>query len=223
MIFKVSDCLLNYNIYPRKKLNDFNVRRLCEALDAGAVFPPIILDRKSSMVVDGFHRIEAVRQRGGMDAEIEAELHDYDNLQEIFLDSVRFNAKHGKPLAEDDRDWCKDVAGSLKIRPAYLASALGISVDCIVKRTPIPVSGKSADRMPVMVNRSRQMTVDPDLVPERKPRALERKRPDRLRFYVNRIITMIKGREIDPDQADNRQLLEDLVHGINVYLKTVNS
>lgn len=47
------------------------MRQLAESLQAGATLPPIVVERETSRVVDGFHRVEAHRRVYGREAMIE--------------------------------------------------------------------------------------------------------------------------------------------------------
>ena len=67
---KASELLLDYDLYPRERIEPFNVNQMIEALTAGRELPPIIVDRKSLRVIDGFHRVKAYQRLHGPDAEI---------------------------------------------------------------------------------------------------------------------------------------------------------
>src|SRR3990172_8850015 len=54
-----SDLVLDFTIYPRSSVDATTVSQYVLALQAGEQFPPIIVDRKTKRVVDGFHRVKA--------------------------------------------------------------------------------------------------------------------------------------------------------------------
>jgi len=124
---KISSLKRNYNIYPREDLDEFNVIRIRNAIEAGVELPAIIVDKKTKMVVDGFHRIEAVQLVNGPDGEIEIEYREYKNLAEMFLDAIQLNAIQGKTLQPNDIERVIEVSKDLKIRPAFLAGALSMT------------------------------------------------------------------------------------------------
>jgi len=55
----LADLVLDYELYPRVRLSDMYVAELAEALRSGVVLPPVVVDRASNRVVDGFHRVKA--------------------------------------------------------------------------------------------------------------------------------------------------------------------
>jgi hypothetical protein len=124
---KVSKLLLDYDLYPRERIDPYNVNQMVEALKAGLELPPIIVDRKSKRVVDGFHRVRAHQKLYGADAEILAEVKDYPSDAVMFADAVRLNAGHGRQLSSYDRARCIAKAESLKIEPEVISSMLNMT------------------------------------------------------------------------------------------------
>jgi hypothetical protein len=68
-------------------------------LDA-EVLPPIVVHRATMNVIDGWHRLAAARQRG--DTDIHAIYFD-GTADEAFIEGVRANVSHGRPLTLRDR------------------------------------------------------------------------------------------------------------------------
>ena len=128
---KVSELLLDYELYPRDRIEPFNVVQMAEALRAGRTLPPVIVDRKSLRVVDGFHRVRAYQRLYGLDAEIPVELRDYKDDAEIFRDAVRLNADHGRQLSSYDRARCIAKAEALKLEPEAISSMLNMTLERI--------------------------------------------------------------------------------------------
>ena len=122
----VSGLVLDRDLSPRARLNSNHVRQLAEAIRAGAKLPPIVVERGTSRVVDGFHRVEAYRRVYGQEALIEAGERDYAGEGELFLDSVRLNAIHGSRLATYDQLRCISIAERLSIDPSLIAGALSV-------------------------------------------------------------------------------------------------
>ena len=125
---KVSELLLDYELYPRERIEPFNVTQMVEALKAGRELPPIVVDRKSHRVVDGFHRLRAYQKLYGLDAEIPVEVRDYKDDAQMFADAVRLNANHGRQLSTYDRARCIARAESLKLEPAVISSILNMTL-----------------------------------------------------------------------------------------------
>lgn len=92
----LTDLSIGYS--PRKKkLDDDHVSRLMEVVDQ---LPPILVDAETKVVIDGVHRIEAVRRVGR--THISALLFRGSDI-EVFAEAIQANVKHGKPLSRDER------------------------------------------------------------------------------------------------------------------------
>lgn len=90
-------------LYPRLGVDTTHVSTLCEALRAGATLPPIIVDKRSMSVVDGYHRVRAWRRVNGKDSLIPAEVVDYPDNMAMLIDATRRNAAHGRVLDAQDK------------------------------------------------------------------------------------------------------------------------
>lgn len=95
-IVKVSSLDMDLSIYPRERVDQANVKRLIETLANGFSVTPVIADRRTRKVTDGFHRCTASLQHFGPDAEIAVEWRDYYDLAAMFQDAVSLNVAHGK-------------------------------------------------------------------------------------------------------------------------------
>ncbi len=126
---KVSRLLLDYEFYPRDRIESFNVNQMAESLRVGLELPPITVDRKSKRVVDGFHRVRAYQKVYGVDSKIPAELKDYKDDAEMFCDAIRLNANHGRQLSSYDRARCIAKAEALKLEPEIIASVLNMTLE----------------------------------------------------------------------------------------------
>ncbi len=124
---KLSSLVLDYNLYPRTELDAVNTRRIIEAIRLGRRLPPIVADRKSKRVIDGFHRHRGYSMVEGPDAEVMVEWEEYGSENDMYLDAIRRNSVHGKPLTPLDRDRCLLHADELKIDRVTAAAALGIT------------------------------------------------------------------------------------------------
>jgi hypothetical protein len=128
---KINSLFLNEALWPRRNLSRVNIKRLVEALRCGRDLPPIIADRATKTVVDGFHRIKATEQFAGPDGEIAVEWRLYANEAVMFLDAARLNAGHGEPLTPIDQAFCLNRAEELKIDPLQIIDALNLSKPAI--------------------------------------------------------------------------------------------
>lgn len=125
---KAASLILDFAVYPRNQIDDTHVLDLARAVEAGIELPPVIADKKSKRVVDGFHRVRRAL-RDGPDAEIAVEWRRYKNEADLFLDAVRLNAGHGRRFSHFDQAHCLVIADRMQIDSEYLASALSLTVD----------------------------------------------------------------------------------------------
>ncbi|WP_280445542.1 ParB/RepB/Spo0J family partition protein, partial [Nocardia brasiliensis] len=125
--------------------NAAHIRMLAESSTA---FPPIVVHRGTTQVIDGVHRLRAAQLRG--DSTISAVLFD-GSITEAFVLAVKLNAAHGLPLSLSDRK-----AAARRILMAYpqwsdraIAAVAGISPKTVgVIRSPGGGGGNSAPPPP---------------------------------------------------------------------------
>lgn len=98
---KLTDLILDFDLYPRNDVSATHVTALIDAFESGEAIPPIIVDAKSKRVVDGFHRYR-MHDRLGHDT-VEVELRTYASEADLFADAVRLNASHGRSFDSFDR------------------------------------------------------------------------------------------------------------------------
>jgi hypothetical protein len=117
------------SLYPRLQVDDWYVSRLAEALRSGATLPPIVADRKSRRIVDGFHRRRAALRAFGPTAEVEVLFRDYPDERSLYLDALRLNAHHGKRLTTAEEVRAVIRGQELGIEPRVIADTLAIRVE----------------------------------------------------------------------------------------------
>lgn len=125
---KLSTLVLDYTLYPRHHISEFNVNSIMRALRAGFAIPPVIADRKTKKVTDGFNRCESVGRVFGPDADIEVEWRDYKNEAAMFEDAMALNTAHGEKLNSYDMARCAIIAQQLGIQEERLAACLHATV-----------------------------------------------------------------------------------------------
>jgi len=117
------------SLYPRLQVDGWYVSRLAEALRSGAVLPPIVADRKSKRIVDGFHRRRAALKAFGPTAEIDVLLRDYPDEASLYLDALRLNAHHGRRLTTAEEVRAVIRGQELGLEPRVIADTLAIRVE----------------------------------------------------------------------------------------------
>lgn len=137
---KVIELVMDWKLWPRheaNKLDSTNLSKLRDVLRAGREFStPIIAERKSLRIVDGFHRVHVLLDEVGDDAEADVTLKDYENEVAARIDAAR----HAN-------------SGSLQLTPKdRVHFALGMRRD----RVPWPII---ADALDMEVERCRKLVV----------------------------------------------------------------
>lgn len=116
----------DFSLYPRNDVNDTHVNELVKALASGATLPPIVVERSSNRIVDGFHRRRAAVKFDGEDAIVEVDFRDYADEAVLYLDSVQLNAQHGKRLDRHDQTRIVLRLQELKVDARTIAMALHV-------------------------------------------------------------------------------------------------
>lgn len=142
LLVPVDRLVLDYAIYPRHALDEDHVRRLADALRAGALLPPPIVEAGTYRVVDGFHRTRAHVAVHGPTAPIRIEIHAYASEADLIADAVRRNVAHGLRLQR----WDQVRATRLLVEAGHtvadiarlmaLPEARVIQLQCRIARTP---------------------------------------------------------------------------------------
>jgi ParB-like chromosome segregation protein Spo0J len=91
---KLIDLILDTTVYPRNEISGSTVQSLVDAIEMNDPVPPIVVDKASMRVVDGFHRYHAYKRLKR--ESIPVVLRTYKNEAELFADAVRLNRAHGR-------------------------------------------------------------------------------------------------------------------------------
>jgi hypothetical protein len=216
---KLSEVVLDFNVYPRADVDSQHVGYLREAEDSGAELPPIVVDSKSKRVVDGFHRVRMWQHKYKEEPNktVPCIFKTYPDESALLLDAIRYNASHGRTLTRYDRTHCILLADDLRIAAEDLAMALSMTVEKIgllkTERVGTLQTGKTS--RPMALKRTiRHMS-------GRTMSKHQREINDRLggmnqSFYVNQLIMLIEADLLD--WADE-QLIKRLSILFNVLAK----
>jgi len=214
---KVSELVLDYDLYPRNNVDSHNVRCIVDAMENEVELPPIVIDKKSKRVVDGFHRTKAAIRHGGPDCEVQVVEKSYANESEMFLDAMRYNASHGARLDPCDRARCTIIAERLAIPIDALASALHTSAgklgDLRNSRT-----AKGAGGLVIPLKRTNRHMAGKRLNKQQEM-ANERSSGMNQVFYANQLIDLIEAKllKLDDEKLLERlRILHELLDGVLV-------
>lgn len=120
----LAELIEDLSLYPRHAVDEANVARLVRALEAGFPPPPIIADKASKRIVDGWHRSRAYRQVLGPTGVADVDLRPYANEKEMFLAAIELNASHGRQLDKMDQVRCVTMAERMGIELKRVAVVL---------------------------------------------------------------------------------------------------
>jgi hypothetical protein len=123
-------------VYPRNEISEDHVALMLDAIDAGVKLPPIVANKASHQIVDGFHRTTAMMRKFGPDVLLDVVEKEYATPRQMFLDCVKYNAQHGLPLSQDDRKSCLLRVRRLGGNEEELSVALSVTKETVWKLSP---------------------------------------------------------------------------------------
>jgi hypothetical protein len=210
------EAVLDHGLYPRTQVNPIHVNDLANALRAGSVLPPVILDQASYRVIDGFHRTTATLRVHGPEGRLAAELRDYADEREMFLESVRLNATHGQPLTPYDRTRIISVGRQLEIEESLLAESLSVPLERLgrleARRNALGPSGQSVPLKGSVPHLHGKPVSDKQMA------AIERSSGMKLTFHVNQILLAIAGDLVNTESPVVMEKLQQLKEALESYL-----
>jgi len=121
----IDDVVLDAAIYPRGSVSSVVVSRYAEAYDADEPLPPIVLEVGTRRLLDGRHRLGALRQLGRTHAEVRWESIPDGIPPKLWC--AAYSTRHGHTIAEDDlRAVATDVLEAAPEMPvAEIAKLIG--------------------------------------------------------------------------------------------------
>lgn len=122
----ICDLVEDMEIYPRHAVDDANVASLVRALEAGLPLPPLVVDRKSKRIVDGWHRYRAYKRFVGPEAVVDVDLRTYKDEASMMIDAVSLNATHGRKLDAIDHARIVVMLKRVNVDPVRIAVALQV-------------------------------------------------------------------------------------------------
>jgi hypothetical protein len=126
-IIKTGDIVFDDKIYPRNKPSWILSHEYSEKIKTGIKFPPIIVGkyRNKKYLIDGYHRLSAY-MTNSIDF-IECEIRKYDSKEEMFIDSVKANATHGRPFTFQEKIGIVVRLEKIKVDMNTISKIIGIS------------------------------------------------------------------------------------------------
>ena len=188
---KAASLVLDYNIYQRHELDDYHVREIKHAMEAGVEMPPVVADKVTKRVVDGFHRVTAAL-KGDPNATILVTFQEYASDGELFQDSMQRNAGHGRNLTKYDKARCGILGQEFGLTPAQISTALNMTgarlTSLLLKRTA--ASGEVLKQTTAHFA-GKAMTPAQERYSRRQAGGL-----DQL-FYINQVVALVESGSVD--------------------------
>lgn len=211
---KLSELVFDFDLYPRAEVDSHHVSVLRAADQAGAVFPPYVIDAASKRVIDGFHRGKKDRLEHGPDCEVECIAKTYRNEGEMFLDAMRYNAAHGRALTMYDRARCALRCRKFKLAITAIASALGMTPAALKAigegRTASVRSAKDADEGHEVALKRTIAHMSGRTITSEQQEANGKLSGMQQAFYANQLIILIESNLLDTENKELMIRLEKL-------------
>ena len=192
--YKLAELILDFDLYPRGKVDSQHVANMVASLEAGAEMPPLVIDKKTKRVADGFHRWRAYERVYDLDYEVTCIEKTYKDDGELFLDAMRYNSAHGRALTPHDMTHCLIKAKSFKLSDHLVGEALHLTTGRIkgLRSTRIGnVSGR-----PIALKHTIQHLAGHRLTKKQEAANKKLSGMNQL-FYVNQLIELIENDLID--------------------------
>lgn len=202
---KVCELIVDFSLYPRASIDSHHVGEMRKALDAGTVFPPIVIDKKSKRIIDGVHRSRMYAAAFGKDHPVEVVEKNYKSEAEMFLDAARYNAAHGLKMDTHDKAHCIVRAMALGIADGMIADAMHVPTSYVQELRVGRMATGSAGIM-VPLKRTMKHLAGSNLT-EAQQSANTKMSGMQQVFYVNQVITLFESGSLN--MADT-SLLERL-------------
>lgn len=206
---KVSELVMDFELYPRTQIDGTHASHIAEAIRAGSTLPPLVADAKSKRLTDGFHRLRAYRTVNGDDAEVLVELVEYADEREMFLDSVRRNAAHGRALTPFDRNHVVVHAERLSIDLNAVADVLQVRVEKLSSMKVDSRARLTGDSNDIPLKHTIRHMAGKRLT-TKQAAANKRLGGMNQMFYVNQVITLIESDLLDTDNVELMKRVETL-------------
>jgi hypothetical protein len=218
--YPASELVEDFDFYPRPYVDAQNVYYLSQAIESGSILPPIVIEKQTKRIVDGFHRRRAHVKVYGPNVEVEVIEKVYENDAALLLDAAELNASHGRRLQTADYARLISRAKAFGIDDVTVAKCLHITVD---KLTQIKVHrlAKITPRQPVPIKRTIQHLAGTTITDE-QVEANEKLSWMNQSFTVNQLIILLKTPDfLDREDRKLMHKLEELYYLLGEVLAKV--
>lgn len=206
---------LNEAFYPRHSINSANMAQITEAILAGEVMPPVLVNRQTHEVVDGFHRVTAFEKLYGAEYEIDCDLKTYRTKAAMLADAISLNVGRGQDLTRWDHLRCQELAQEVGMPIDTLAKLLKWRperfADYGERRT-----GTTLDGRKVALKRSLRHRLNKPLNPAQEEANKHISGQPAL-FHINEIITLLQT-DLMPEEEHVATRLNEMCRMVQAWL-----
>ena len=144
-LVRIDELKFDWDLYPRLKLGWLTAYQYAQAMRANAVFPPIVVGEFEGefWVVDGWHRVEALKMLG--EQFVEAVVKRFESKRDMFVEAIKLNASHGRPLSVQEKVRLIHRLKEMKFEVEKISEIVKVPIDRIKRfesRTVIGPNGK---------------------------------------------------------------------------------
>lgn len=142
----IKEIVWDPKIYPRSKWNTSTIERYADAIESGAVFPPITLEAGTNRLLDGKHRHEAHLLAGA--ETIRAEWHAIPEGCSVKYYAATLSSSHGDRLTNADLKALaeQEFESNAELDPESWGSRLGVSKSTVYRWVSHILARERADR-----------------------------------------------------------------------------
>ena len=126
---RIEDLIFDEELYPRMKVSFVTAYQYSQAMRSGSVFPPVLVGSYMGKLylIDGWHRVRAKEILG--EKYIQAKIKKYDSIREMFLDAVKYNSQHGRPLSIQEKARIIHKLATIGLNPEEISQIVHVPVD----------------------------------------------------------------------------------------------
>lgn len=202
---KAASLIEDFDFYPRHKVDEYCISDYARAMEAGAIFPRIVVEKKGSRIVDGWKRRRAALQFGGDGVDVDVEFRSYKNEAEMLLDSISLNTIHGQRIERYDLQRCAILGARFGIDQNDLAAAMRVTPEHLEKIRAKLRQTRAGD---VIANKQVGAHL-PMIIMVKQADGLKKAGGNNQGYMVNQIINLIESNLLD---TSNESVMERLRH-----------
>jgi hypothetical protein len=205
----ISSLVEDFDLYPRSRVNAQNLTAIRQARQAGVEMPPIVIDKASRRIVDGFHRKRVAEKLDGPEGRISVIEREYASEKEMIADAIRLNVARGLDLSPWDRVRAMDIAERHGLTLGEVAVLMQCQVEWLSRQRETRAARTSDDRR-LSLKRSLRHMVDKRLTPDQEL-ANERLSGMRPTFHVDQLLILLDASLLDVHDERLAERLAELV------------